>query len=84
MATRQFRRRRVRGVQRVAISVTLRPSLIRELDAYADELDWTRSGVVELTLERELSHVMDEALSMLGRKDEVINSAGNSSVREVE
>ena len=68
MAGKQFRRRRVRGQRRVAVSLTIRPSLIREADAYAEMVDWTRSGVVELVLERELSHVMDEALSMLGKR----------------
>ena len=87
---KQFRRRRVRGQNRIKVSVTIRPSLIRKCDAYAEMVDWTRSGVVELVLEKELSHVMDEALGMLGKRrvirdgEAIDNSERDNDVREVE
>ena len=62
-------RSEVRGAEsRLKLSVTIMPSVVRKVDAYAEELCWTRSGVIELVLDRELEHVMDRALEVMGRK----------------
>lgn len=50
------------------LSITLTPRTVKQVDAYAEMLCWTRSAVIELVLDRELNHVMDRALEVIGRK----------------
>ena len=63
-------RSEVRGSEsRLKLSVTIKPSVVRRVDTYAEMLNWTRSAVIELVLDRELTHVMDRALEVMGRRE---------------
>lgn len=64
----RLRRLYLSGGPRLKLSITLDPDIVRKIDGYSQDLNWTRSGVIELVLEKELEHVIDEALFVLGRQ----------------